>query len=91
MLKPTLEETQAALEAANAMQNAGIDSADVGRCLLYFHERNLHLERVYAAVERYLHSGLAEREHAQLLKLLEQARDSERHWTHEDDGGVLGL
>ena len=95
MLKPSVDEMRAALDSARGTPVSGSGSepaaAEMARCLVYLHERNVQLEKVYEAVEAWLHSGLAEQEHAGLLRALGQARDVEQRCTHQDPDDVLGL
>ncbi len=91
MSKPSVGEIRAALDLAGNTPESAAGEIEMARCLLYLHERNVQLERVYEAVESWLHSGLAEREHGVLLRALEQAREAERHSTHRDSDESLGL
>ncbi len=91
MAKPTDEELLAAVAAARRVLERGDDATGIARCLVWLHDRNLHLEQVYEAAERYLHSGLAEPEHARLLRALEATRDAERREAHRDAEDTFGL
>ncbi len=91
MSRPTAEEFQTALSAAREMRARGEDPYGLARCFDYLHHRNLHLEAVFEQVERYLHSGMAESEHTRLMRVLEQAREAEHRWVHEDPDEPLGL
>jgi len=89
MSKPSNEELARALVIAEKMRESGDDPDFVAKSLLSHNYRLGYLEAVYNAVERYLHSGLAEREHTVLLKTLEKARKSEERTSggeHTDIG-----
>ena len=77
MSKPTEEELNRALEVAAKMRESGNDPDYIAKVLLNHHYRLGLLEAVYKAVEHYLHSGLAEREHTVLLKTLDKLRKAE--------------
>lgn len=77
MSKPTEEELNRALAVAASMRESGKDPDYLAKALLNHHYRLGLLEAVHTAVEHYLHSGLAEREHTVLLKTLEKLRKAE--------------
>jgi hypothetical protein len=77
MSKPTEAELNRALEAAAKMRESGNDPDYIAKALLNHHYRLGLLEEIHKAVEHYLHSGLAEREHAVLLKTLDKLRKAE--------------
>ena len=91
MGKPHADDIHRAMDIAGKLAAEESDNGHLARCFLYFHERNLHLESVYEHVENYLHSGMAEREHARLLQVLEQAREAGYRQEHEDRDETLGL
>ena len=89
MGKPTEQELQLALETAKRMREEGQDPQHLAKTLLNHHYRLGLLEDVYHAVEQYLHSGQAEREHMRLLKTLEKVRAAQDRMTgdgHTDIG-----
>ena len=90
MAKPTKDELHIALAEAARMREQDEDPHYLAKCLLNHHFRLGYLEEVMLAVERYLHSGLAEAEHQRLLKVLEKARQAEAHISHSEHG-KLGL
>ena len=90
MSKPTKEELDRALVVAKMMRESGNDPDFVAKSLLSHNYRLGYLEAVYEAVEHYLHSGLAEREHTVLLRTLEKARGSEER-TSGGEHTELGL
>jgi hypothetical protein len=91
MAKPDADEIHEVLELARELAGDEEDQGKLARCLLYFHDRNLHLEQVYQDVEHYLLSGLAEFEHARLLGTLERAREADLRWVRDDQDEILGL
>ena len=91
MAKPNSDDIHRAVEAARARAGGEPDEASLARCFLYLHDRNLQLEKVYEQIEKYLNSGMAEHEHAQLLVTLEHAREADHRWVHEDQDEILGL
>lgn len=90
MSRPTDEELKQALARAAQMREHGEDPDFVAKTLLNHHYRLGYLEEVMHAVEHYLHSGLAEREHARLIQTLEKARRSEAR-TSNVEPRELGL
>jgi len=56
----------------------------VAHSLLYCQYRMELLDRVRQAAERYLHSGLAEHEHSDLVRAVEAARRAELESSHEE-------
>ncbi len=91
MAKPHASDIHQAVETARELT---ADESGVGvlaRCFLYLHDRNLHLEEVYEHVENYLHSGMAEQEHARMVTALDQAREADHRQGHEDSDEPLGL
>lgn len=83
MSRPTETEIAAAMTEAQRLRAAGEDSHGLARTLMYLHHRNAYLSAVRDAVEHYLHSGLAEHEHALLVRALDQAAAQE---AREGDG-----
>ena len=71
MAKPDPQQVEHALAAAERLRE-GKDNTFLGHYTLYLHERNAHLEEVYAAVQKYIHSGQASHEHAVLLRAMEK-------------------
>lgn len=82
MSKPEQQELEQALAEAARMREQGADPCHVAKCLLNHHYRLGYLEAVLQAVERYLHSGMAEDEHRRLLKSVEMARQAEAYTGH---------
>ncbi|UCE89287.1 MAG: hypothetical protein JSW10_00120 [Pseudomonadota bacterium] len=77
MRKPTTDELEHALARAAAMRAAEDDPDFLAKSLLSLSERVGYLEKVYEAVEHYMHSGQGVREHSQLMRALEAARRGE--------------
>ena len=77
MGRPTETELEMALDAAALMRERGEDPYHVASALLS-HDDQLHqLQRAVSAAEAYLHSGMAEHEHAQLVRALGLLRESD--------------
>ena len=81
--KPSREEMAHALSAAAAMRARGQDADFVAHALLYCAYRIEALEKVRHAAERYLHSGMAEHEHSDLVRALAAARKADVASTHD--------
>jgi len=90
MSRPTEQELKHALERAESLREQGEDPDGLARALLYLHHQVGYLASVRSAAERYLRFGLAEAEHARLVRALEQARAAEFH-DAEEDPEDLGL
>ena len=71
---PAQHELRTAIEAAERMRASGQDPECLAAALCYFKDRSEKFERAFHAAERYLHSGLAEQEHSQLVRAIEAAR-----------------
>ena len=82
----TEAELEMALNAAASMRDRGEDPYHVATALLSHHDHLQQLQRVVTTVQAYIHSGLAEHEHAQLIKALDSYNESERH-----DAAQFGL
>lgn len=74
MSKPTKQELEHAIAVAIKMRETGHDHHFLAKAFLNCHYQYTYLEEVLHAAERFLHSGMAEREHAVLLKAIEKAR-----------------
>jgi len=85
MGKPTEEELNTALAEAARMREQGEDPCFVAKSLLNLNYRLGHLEHVLQAAERYLHSGLAEHNHAELIKSIETFKRADARGTQEQD------
>jgi len=91
MAKPHTSDIHQAVETARGLTADESGVGTLARCFLYLHDRNLHLEEVYEHVENYLHSGMAEQEHARMVTALDQAREADHRQGHEDSDEPLGL
>lgn len=89
-MKPTANQLEMAIVAAEAMRESGTDEHHIAQTLLYLYQRLLDLEKVRAAAENYLHSGQEEPQHAELVLAIEAARQAEQHATgvEEEDLGL---
>lgn len=79
MGRPTEEELAIALQEAGRMREQGEDPCFVGKSLLNQHYRLNYFQQLYTCLEHYIHSGMAESEHARLIKMLDKVRSEERH------------
>ena len=74
MLKPSKQELEHALAAAEYLRARNNDAHDIAKSLLYLDERNRYLEKVFEAAELYLRFGQGPTEHARLLRAIETAK-----------------
>lgn len=79
MSKPTDEELKVALKTAMLMKESSKDPEFLAKTLLNHHYRLPYLLDVLFAADRYLNHGMADREHTQLLRLIEKAKEAEEH------------
>jgi hypothetical protein len=86
MRKLTKDQLEHALARATAMHAAGDDPDFLASALLGLSERVGYLEKVYEAVEHFLHSGQGVREHSRLMRALEAARSGEAQARGEAPG-----
>ena len=89
MSMPSKEELDEALAEAARMREHGEDPHHVAKALLNCHYQVEQLEHVLAAVELFLHSGMAVTEHQKLKKAIEEARKAigrTRSLEHESFG-----
>jgi hypothetical protein len=89
-MKPTDNEVETAIVAAEAMRESGADEHHVAKTLLYQYQRLQDLEKIREAAENYLHFGQEEPQHAQLVLVIEAARKTERQVTRAEEED-LGL
>jgi hypothetical protein len=90
MAKPTEQELAAALEEAQRMREGGEDPHCVAKALLNLHYQSGFLISVLHAAEKYLQSGLAEREHAELIRAIDKFRAVDDIDAHRERS-TLGL
>jgi hypothetical protein len=90
MGKPTHEELEEALREAKRRREQGEDAHHLGKAVLDLHYQNGFLRGVLRAAENYLHSGMAETEHTQLVKAIEKARLADDVSAHREQS-ALGL
>ena len=74
MGKPSEQELAQALKEAQRMREQGEDPDCVAKALLSLHYQSGFLIHVLRVAENYLHSGMAEREHAALVRAIEKFR-----------------
>ena len=75
----TEAQLEIALNAAALMRDRGKDPDHVATALLVYDAQLQQLQRVVTTVQAYMHSGMAEHEHAELVKALELYSESEHH------------
>lgn len=88
-MKPTPDELRQALAEAERLRDAGKDEHFLAKSLLYQNARLERLEEVRRHAELLIRFGQDEHEHAQLVRVLEAARDAEARAA--GDGGDFGL
>lgn len=76
MTMPTEEELKTALAEAGRMREKNEDPCFIAKSLLNLNYQNEQLKHVLKAVEMYLHSGMAVREHQRMKVALEKARNA---------------
>ena len=84
MGKPTEEELEEALKEAQRMREQGEDPQHVAKALLNLNFQSSFLNSVLQAAEHYMQSGMAEREHIQLVRAIEKARTVNDLDTHRE-------
>jgi len=77
--KPTDEEYDIALRAAELLHVEARDPKFLGKTLLYLDQRRAYLEQVLTRADRYLVAGQDEHNHAQLLKSVLAAKRVDEH------------
>ncbi len=75
-MKPTDNELEMAIVAAETMCESGEDEHHVGKTLLHLYQRLQTLEKVCAAAQDYLDSGQQGPQHVQLEVAIETARQT---------------
>ena len=88
-MKPSTEELATALAEAKRMREQGEDNLHLAKALLNLNYRQRYYDDLLHAVERYIQSGQAEREHTLLLKSIAQVRQIDERSAgleHEDLG-----
>ncbi len=82
--KPSREQLVRALAMAQTLRAQGQDPDFVAHALLYCQHRMEVLDKVRRAAERYLHSGMAEHEHSDLVRALAAARKADLAASHQE-------
>ena len=77
MLKPTDDEFKLALTTAEDLREHG-DPQFLGKSLLYLHERNTLLERVYHAAVNFAEKGMFPSQHTELTKAIAAMKNMEK-------------
>ena len=89
MSKPTPQQLEQALNTAKNMRESGNDPDYLAKSLLNCHYQASFLEQVLHAAERYINSGLGEREHTRLIQAINKARtvdEKSAKQAHQDLG-----
>ena len=89
-MKPTAAELEQAVTEALRMHAAAEDPHALAKSVLYLSRRFETLEKVRRAADLYTHFGLPEKEHAELLRALEEDRRVEAE-ERGSEGEDLGL
>lgn len=84
MGKPTQEEFEAALSEAKRMREQGEDAQHLAKAFLNLNYHSELPRNVLHAAEIHLQSGMAEREHTQLVKAIEKARAADDLGAHPE-------
>jgi hypothetical protein len=77
MSKPSHQQMQSAITAAERLRAAGPDEEHLAHVFLYLQRRDEILEQVLHAIEHYLHSGQDSQAHSRLLRAVEAAHRQE--------------
>jgi hypothetical protein len=77
MKKPTDQELETALDAAERMRERDVDPHYLAHSLLYLYQRNQVLEEVLRRTERFIRFGLPEAELAHLRRLIQRLREED--------------
>jgi len=89
-MKPTEAEVKQAITEAMRVRAAADDPHTLAKTVLYLQRRVESLEKVRRTADLYLHFGMPEKEHAELVKALEEAKRIEAESSHIENEG-LGL
>jgi len=87
-MKPTDNELEMAIVAAERMRETGEDEHHVARSLLYLYQRLQDLENVLDAAESYLYFGQEELQHTELVRTIETATQHENKAIGQKDEGL---
>lgn len=85
MNRPSDEELETALQAAERMRGLGIDPHHLAHTLLYLQQRSERVEEIVRRTDRYLRFGLAERELTQLRRLIQQLREEDERLDEDSE------
>jgi len=75
-MKPTDNELEIAIVAAERLCETAADEHHVAKSLLYLYEQLDRLEKVRVAAEDFLHSGQEDPQYDALVRALEAAREA---------------
>ena len=89
-MKPSETELKQAVTESVRMRAAADDPHALAKTVLYLQRRVESLEKVCRTADLYLHFGLPEKEHAELVRALEEAKRIEAEEIRTEPGN-LGL
>jgi hypothetical protein len=75
--RPDDDELEAALGAAEQMRAEGDDPHHLAKALRYLHDRNIALQALLVATDKYLRFGMPEHELSQMRVLVNRLREPE--------------
>ena len=76
-MKPTKEEFDTALDAAERMWQRDLDPHHLARVIRYLYQRNQELEGLLTRADRLVRFGMAERELAALKQTINRLREED--------------
>ena len=85
MNKPSEQELETALEAAERMRERDVDPHYLAHSLLYLYQRNQSLEEVLRRTERFIRFGLPESELAHLKRLVQRLREQDERLDEDSE------
>lgn len=88
MSKPTPEELEQALSEAKRLRESGEDHHCLAKALLNCNYQSQFLWDVLHAAEKYLRSGMAEREHSRLVQAIAKARRLDDRDSHREPPSI---
>ena len=77
-MRPTEEQIETALDAAERMWVHGLDPHHMARVLRHRHERNAILEEILRRIDHMLRYGMSEQETTRLRRMVTRLRDDDQ-------------
>lgn len=89
-MKPTEAELKQAVMESRRMRDAADDPHALAKTVLYLQRRVESLEKVFRSADLYMHFGMPEKEHTELLLALEEAKriEAEENRAEPEDLGL---